>query len=133
VELWNKGSDDFIAGTTLLPIVTEPTYLLLRFVDAAGKEEPVTKMTISRTAVLNDKRWTRIAPGHYYGFEFGLTSDPYDNPFLSTPGRYMLTAIYVSKGGNTPPSPDWGVPAHKVWEGEIVSNSITIQMLPAKK
>lgn len=128
VELRNNGQDDFIVGEDLLPIVNARTYVLLEIVDPSGHAQQGTVMTAEIPFSVRNASWTRIAPGHYYGIEFDL--DTKDYPALSHPGRFKITVKYISKGGNTPASPDWQVPSYKVWEGEITSNTVTITVLP---
>lgn len=128
IEMQNNGTADFIIGEDFLPITNASTYVLLDLTDSHGQSEPAAGITVYAPFPAQNASWTRIAAGHFYGLELDL--DPEDYPALSRPGRYKVTATYVSKGGNTPASPDWQVPSHKVWEGKIVSNSIWIEVLP---
>lgn len=128
VELQNNGQDDFIVGERLLPILNAWTYIVLDIVDSAGHPLQGASMTVEMPSSARNGSWTRIAPGHYYGIEYELDTRYY--PALNHPGRYKLRAKYISKGGNTPASPDWQVPSFKVWEGEITSNTVTITVLP---
>jgi hypothetical protein len=128
IEFQNHGDQDFIVGEDLLPIVNALTYVLLELTDSAGHPEPIVNMT-TETAPQRAS-WTRIAPGHYYGIEFDLDTESY--PALKRPGRYKLIAKYISKGAVTPPIPELQIPTYHVWQGELDSNTIEIQVLDSR-
>ena len=131
VELWNKGKEDFIAGSELAPIMNARAYLALEFLDNKGNlhQDPGISENFSEKGL--NEWWTRIAPGHYYGVEFDL--DPYTFPFLETPGTYKMVAKYVSKGGLTASIANPDSLSYRVWEGSITSNSVSLETLAPKK
>lgn len=131
VELFNKGKHDFIAGGELEPITNAPTFLQLEFTDSKGAAHRGSVVNLWMNDQIRNEWWTRIAPGHYYGIEFDLDLETY--PFMGVPESYTITAKYVSKGGATPPSPEWQVPSRHVWEGELSSNSVQVTVLEKAK
>jgi hypothetical protein len=126
VELWNNGDKDFIVGENLDPIISTPTYLKIDVAEANGDTCPANVITVERNMTQSNTSWTRIAPGHYYGTEAELSSRDY--PCLKAPGRYKVTATYVSTGGITPASPEWQVPGFHVWSGRLTSEPVWIQV-----
>jgi ribosomal protein S28E/S33 len=131
IELKNDGKDEVVVARNLVGPTNGPAYLALEFEDENGKkyEEPALLAWMSLEH--RNDWWTQIAPGHYYGVENSL--DDASCECLKKPGRYKLVARYISKGGLTPPSrEDWYIPAREVWKGEIVSNSVAFEVLPAK-
>jgi hypothetical protein len=131
VELWNKGKEDFIAGSELAPIMNARAYLALEFLDNKGNLHQDPGISENFTEKGLNEYWTRIAPGHYYGVEFDL--DPYTFPFLETPGTYKMVAKYVSKGGLTASIANPDSLSYRVWEGSITSNSVSLETLAPKK
>jgi hypothetical protein len=130
VELLNKGKEDFIAGTELVPIMNAQAYLILEFLDNKGNLRRGAGISEHFTEKGLNEWWTRIAPGHYYGFEFDL--DPGTYPFLETPGTYKMVAKYVSKGGVTASIVNPDSLSYRVWEGSITSDSVSLEILPPK-
>lgn len=129
VELWNGGKDDFIAGDEFAPILNAPSYVNLEFVDEKGMLHEGAVINSNFTGDAKSQSWTRIAPRHYYGEEFDLDIDSY--PFLNTPGLFKVTAKYVSKGGDVGGKGESLICCH-AWAGEVVSNTIMINVLPAE-
>jgi hypothetical protein len=130
VELWNKGKQDFIASSELVPIVNARAYLVLEFLDDNGNLHRGLGISEHFTEKGLNEWWTRIAPGHYYGLEFDL--DPNTYPFLETPGTYKMVAKYVSKGGVTASIVNPDSLSYRIWEGSITSNSVSVEILPPK-
>lgn len=128
VELWNEGTRDFWTSRALVPDTSGPAYLMIYVENGKHETVPLDQMD----AILSDEAvnewWTCISPAHYYGLEFKL--DPLVYAAVRPPGKYKLTAKYVSKGGLTPPSPDWHVHSHRIWEGTLESNPVWIEVLP---
>ena len=131
VELWNKSSDNFLAGAVLGPFVNQAAYLRLEGWDKNG-ERVFLLDSMRGTGVSGlDKWWNLIPPGHYFGTEYKIDSP--DFGFAKSPGSYLLTATYVSRGGTTPSSPESQIPAYNVWKGELASNAVRIEILPSAR
>ena len=129
VEIKNNGKYEVSVARWLLCTINSPSCLSLEFEDENGSkyEGEIIHSTMSPDAT--GEWWTQISPSHYYGTEERLEDLPYD--FLKKPGRYKVTARYISRGGFTPPSrEDWHIPAHEVWKGEIVSNVASFEVIP---
>ncbi len=127
VELWNRGTEDFIAGGEFAPILNAPTFVDMDFSDSGGRHYRGLVIKTTLTEQGRNGWWTRIVPGHYYGYEFDLDAQSYS--FLTHPGRFKATARYVSKAGNTASSPN--LISGPVWEGELLSNPVWIEVLPS--
>jgi len=66
-----------------------------------------------------------------YATEYKL--DPKEYSFLKTPGTYELPATCISPGGTTPQNSDWKIPSYPIWKGELKSNRLKLQVVPAKR
>lgn len=128
VELWNEGTSDFWASRALVPDTSGPAYLIIYVENVKHETVPLDQMDAILSGEAMNEWWTCISPAHYYGLEFKL--DPLVYAAVRLPGKYKLTAKYVSKGGLTPPSPDWQVHSHRIWEGALESNPVWIEVLP---
>jgi hypothetical protein len=121
VEIKNNGKYEVSVARWLLCTTNGPSCLSLEFEDEDGLKHEGEAMHAIMSPDATNEWWTQLSPSHYYGVEERLEGLPYD--FLKKPGRYRVTARYVSKGGLTPPSrEDWHIPAREVWKGDIVSN-----------
>jgi len=131
IELWNKSSDNFLAGVVLGPFVNQAAYLRLEGWDKKGERIFLLDSMRGIGVSTLDKWWNLIPPGHYFGTEYKIDSP--DFGFAKTPGSYLLTATYVSRGGITPSIPESGIPAYNVWKGELASNAVRIEILPSAR
>jgi hypothetical protein len=132
IELKNDGCSDVAVARWLICIANSPSCLSFEFEDESGiKRWGETSHSFPSVGPTDDY-WTQIAPSHYCGVEDRLEGLPYE--FLKKPGRYKVTARYVSHGGLTRPGQgEHDNPQYDVWKGEIVSNSATFEVLPPAK
>ena len=129
VELKNNGGAEIPIARWLVPMVNGPSSLVLEFEDEKGSKFSGENLHgILSTEATNDW-WTMLAPEHYYGLEMRFDDKSYG--FLKVPGKFKISARYVSKGGLTPPSrDDWHIPAHDAWKGQLSSNIATFEVRP---
>ena len=127
VELVNVGREDVFVGRSLDPIANAPSYVKLHFEDKHGNIFPGEELTVDFSQDAINQWWIPVEAGNYYGTEIKIDNTSY--PFLSTPGKYLIRATYVSKGGVTPANVKWRIPAYRVWKGELHSNSVWIEIL----
>lgn len=130
LELRNDGTEPFYASRTFSPFTNAPAYVVIEVTNQAKVASVLDSMDVYLGLTASFRWWVAIEPLHYYGTS--LLVDPLQCDALRTPGTYELTARYVSEGGTVPPSPEWDVPIHWAWKGEIKSNSIKIKILPSK-
>lgn len=132
IEIKNTDRYDMVVARDLICETNGPTCLSLEFEDEKGSKHGGEVIHGTMSSAAYGSWWTLLAPGHYYGVEENLEGFGFE--FLKVPGHYKITARYVSKGGFTPPSrEDWNIPALKAWEGELVSNVATFDVLLEKK
>jgi hypothetical protein len=131
VEFENRGTSDLLIGKMMLPFSNAPSSLQIMFEDEKGNTFPDERWTVEWSYRALDEWWTAVSSKHFYGTEIQLTKKSHE--FLGRPGKYKLTAVYVSKGGLTAPVPDRQIPAYRVWEGELRSNSVWITIIAAPK
>jgi hypothetical protein len=131
VELKNKGHDEIPIARWLVPIVNGPAYLVLEFENENGSKFSGENMRGMFSTEATNDWWTMLAPYHYYGVEIDFNYKTYS--FLKAPGKYRITARYVSKGGLTPPSrDDWHIPGRQAWQGDISSKAASFEVLPTE-
>jgi hypothetical protein len=123
IELFNSGLNDSFIGKYFSSSVSNPSYLLVSVRDSTGRESPFQVWSEYLTSQAAAEWWVPVPPRHYYGAELTISSETH--AFLRKPGKYCVVARYVSQGGQAPVAP------RQVWKGELESNSVCIQILPA--
>ncbi len=131
VELRNNGTETFYASRDLGSTLNAPGYVVIEVTNEANVTRSLYELHAYLGLTAPFQWWLGIDPQHYYGTSLSLEPALYDA--IKVPGTYKLTARYVSEGGTVPPSPEWSVPIHWAWKGEIKSNAIKFKILPARK
>jgi hypothetical protein len=130
-ELHNRGNNDFYVGRELVALLNTPAHIEILVRNTKGAAVLLDSGYIDYQGPNIEDWWIRIAPGHYYGFEFPVKTDVYKA--ISVPGAYQLQAKYVSRGGTVPRTLDQNLPPTLAWRGEIESNKISIRVLEPRK
>jgi hypothetical protein len=139
VEVWNLGAKAVFIGNDFgaaSPVSRLSFNLKGPALSGTGSSSAADCMADPHEAFasLLLKNWTILGAGHFYGGMVELDSAVY--PQLSMPGRYVLSAKFVSRGLSSALCMN-GVhldaaevaklPYHS-WEGQIESNSIQIEV-----
>jgi hypothetical protein len=128
VEIVNGTDEDFFVGRSLQQTFTNPSYVWITVSDeltgSGSDKEATTEFLTPRTV---SEWWTRVAPRHFYGTELSL--DGRTHAYLRKRGHYLVRAKYISRGGIVAATPNEGSPSQQVWQGEIESNTISIEIV----
>jgi hypothetical protein len=124
----NDSGEPIVVARSLVCVANGPAHLCLDFQDEKGLEHSGEHIHSTMSALAEGDWWAVLAPSHFYGVDDTLSDLPYE--FLKKPGRYKVTAKYISKGGFIPASrEDWQIPRRDAWVGEVNSNVASFEVV----